>query len=72
VKLVFKGPTPFWADAFCSNAGMILPRHVFESCRGARSREAPANLAPTGTGPTGMSRSSRATSCAPISVIPSQ
>jgi len=21
VKLVFKGPTPFWADAFCSNAG---------------------------------------------------
>jgi peptide/nickel transport system substrate-binding protein len=31
VKLVFKGPTPFWADAFCSNAGMILPRHVFEA-----------------------------------------
>jgi peptide/nickel transport system substrate-binding protein len=51
VKLVFKGPTPFWADAFCSNAGMILPRHVFESYRGTRSREAPANLAPIGTGP---------------------
>ena len=51
VKLVFKGPTPFWADAFCSNAGMILPRHVFASYRGARSREAPANLAPVGTGP---------------------
>ena len=51
VKLVFKGPTPFWADAFCSNAGMILPRHVFASYRGARSREAPANLHPIGTGP---------------------
>ena len=51
VKLVFKGPTPFWADAFCSNAGMILPRHVFASYGGARSREAPANLAPIGTGP---------------------
>ena len=51
VKLVFKGPTPFWADAFCSNAGMILPRHIFEPYRGARSREAPANLKPVGTGP---------------------
>jgi peptide/nickel transport system substrate-binding protein len=51
VKLVFKGPTPFWADAFCSNAGMILPRHVFAPYSGARSREAPANLAPIGTGP---------------------
>src|SRR5919197_422131 len=51
VKLVFRGPTPFWADAFCSNAGMILPRHVFAPYSGARSREAPANLAPIGTGP---------------------
>jgi peptide/nickel transport system substrate-binding protein len=51
VKLVFKGPTPFWADAFCSNAGMILPRHVFASYGGAQSHEAPANLAPIGTGP---------------------
>lgn len=31
VKLVFKGPTPFWADAFCSNAGMILPRPFFDA-----------------------------------------
>src|SRR6266850_3875991 len=51
VKLVFKGPTPFWADAFCSNAGMILPRHVFAPYRGQQSREAPANLIPIGTGP---------------------
>jgi len=51
VKLVFKGPTPFWADAICSNAGMILPRHVFAPYRGQQSREAPANLIPIGTGP---------------------
>src|SRR5882762_7427457 len=51
VKLVFKRPTPYWADAFCSAAGMVLPRHVFESFRGGKSREAPANLKPVGTGP---------------------
>ena len=51
VKLVFKHPMPFWADAFCSAAGMILPRHVFDAYRGGRSREAPANLKPVGTGP---------------------
>jgi peptide/nickel transport system substrate-binding protein len=51
VKLVFKRPTPYWADAFCSAAGMVLPRHVFESFRGGKSREAPANLRPVGTGP---------------------
>src|SRR6266851_3203168 len=51
VKLAFKRPTPYWADAFCSAAGMVLPRHVFESFRGAKSREAPANLKPVGTGP---------------------
>jgi len=51
VKLVFKRPTPYWADAFCSAAGMVLPRHVFEPFRGSKSREAPANLKPVGTGP---------------------
>jgi len=51
VKLVFKRPTPYWADAFCSAAGMVLPRHVFEPFRGGKSREAPANLKPVGTGP---------------------
>ena len=51
VKLVFKRPTPYWADAFCSAAGMVLPRHVFEPFRGGKSREAPANLRPVGTGP---------------------
>jgi len=51
VKVVFKRPTPYWADAFCSAAGMVLPRHVFESFRGDKSREAAANLRPVGTGP---------------------
>jgi peptide/nickel transport system substrate-binding protein len=51
VKLVFKRPTPYWADAFCSAAGMVLPRHVFEPFRGGKSREAPANLKPVDTGP---------------------
>src|SRR5262249_57827838 len=51
VKLVFKRPTPYFADAFCSAAGMVLPRHVFETFRGGKSREAPANLKPVGTGP---------------------
>jgi peptide/nickel transport system substrate-binding protein len=51
VRLVFAKPVPFWADAFCGNRGMIIPKHVFEGFRGGRSREAPANLKPLGTGP---------------------
>ncbi len=51
VKLVFAKPQPFWADAFCGYRGMIIPKHVFEPYRGAKSREAPANLKPVGTGP---------------------
>ena len=51
VKIVFNRPTPYWADAFCSAAGMVLPRHVFEPFRGGRSREAAPNLRPVGTGP---------------------
>jgi peptide/nickel transport system substrate-binding protein len=50
VKVVFKRPTPFWPIVFCGN-GMILARHVFEPFKGAKSREAPANLKPVGTGP---------------------
>src|SRR5262249_17561800 len=48
-KITFTRPQPFWADAFCGNRGMILPKHVFEPYRGAKSREAPANLKPVGT-----------------------
>lgn len=51
VKLTFPGPTPFWADAFVGIVGMILPKHVFADFKGAKSREAPANLKPVGTGP---------------------
>ena len=47
VKIVYKTPTPFWATAFRG----VIPRHVFEPFKGARSREAPANLKPVGTGP---------------------
>src|SRR5262249_16417266 len=52
VRVVFPGPTPFWAEAFCGMAaGSILPKHVFAPYRGARVREASHNLQPVGTGP---------------------
>ena len=51
IKVEFKKPTPFWADAFVGQRGMIIPKHLFESYRGNGSREAPANLKPVGTGP---------------------
>ncbi len=49
VKVSFAQPTPFWADAFVSYAGMIIPKHVFGPYTGDKSREAPANLSPIGT-----------------------
>lgn len=51
VVVRFKKPTPFWADAFVGNRGMVIPKHMFEQYMGAASRDAPANLAPVGTGP---------------------
>ena len=51
VKVVFKQPTPFWSEPFCGGGGLVIPKHVFSAYRGARSREAPANLKPVGTGP---------------------
>lgn len=51
IKVVFAKPTPFWADPFVGAFGMIIPKHLFEPYKGARSREAPANLSPVGTGP---------------------
>src|SRR5688572_16548535 len=50
IKITFARPQAFWADAFCGNRGMILPKHLFEPFKGAKSREAPANLKPIGTG----------------------
>ncbi|MEX2146236.1 MAG: peptide ABC transporter substrate-binding protein [Candidatus Rokuibacteriota bacterium] len=52
VKIVFKKPKPFWAEAFCGAAtGQIVPKHLFEAFKGGKSREAPTNLKPVGTGP---------------------
>jgi len=46
VKVVFTQPAPYW-----NVTTLIIPRHIFEPYRGARSREAPNNLKPVGTGP---------------------
>ena len=48
---------------------MIVPKHVFESFKGAKSREAPANLKPVGTGAFRIVdfREPPATSCGPSS-----
>jgi hypothetical protein len=51
VRIVFKKPTPFWADAFVGATGSIIPKHLFAEYKGAKSREAPNNLIPVGTGP---------------------
>ena len=51
VRVHLPKPTPFWADAFVSTRGMIIPKHLFEAYKGGKSREAPANLKPVGTGP---------------------
>jgi peptide/nickel transport system substrate-binding protein len=51
IKVTFQKPTPFWADPFVGVRGMIIPKHLFEPFKGAKSREAPTNLKPVGTGP---------------------
>jgi peptide/nickel transport system substrate-binding protein len=51
VRIKFKDPTPFWANAFIGAYGCILPKHLFADYKGAKSREAPNNLKPIGTGP---------------------
>jgi peptide/nickel transport system substrate-binding protein len=51
IKVTFAKPTPFWADPFVGVRGMVIPKHMFEAFKGAKSREAPTNLKPVGTGP---------------------
>jgi len=51
VKVIFPKPSPFWADTFVGNNGMIIPKHLFAEFTGAKSRNAPTNLKPVGTGP---------------------
>jgi peptide/nickel transport system substrate-binding protein len=46
VKVTFTRPAPYWIVT-----GQIIPRHIFEPYKGAKSREAPNNLKPVGTGP---------------------
>jgi peptide/nickel transport system substrate-binding protein len=50
VRLRFRQPTPFWAEAFVGARGMMIPKHHYDAWRGGKSREAPANLKPVGTG----------------------
>ncbi len=51
IKITFNKVTPFWATPFVGVQGMIIPKHLFEAYKGAKSREAPNNLKPVGTGP---------------------
>ena len=51
VRVTYPRPTPFWAEAMTGVFGCILPKHVFEPCMGAKSRENPANIKAVGTGP---------------------
>ena len=52
VRIDFEAPTPAWDLPFCGGGGgQIIPRHIFEPYKGAKSREAPNNLKPIGTGP---------------------
>jgi peptide/nickel transport system substrate-binding protein len=50
MKIVYKAPNPAWFQTFGGTV-CVLPKHVFEPFKGAKSREAPANLRPVGTGP---------------------
>src|SRR5882724_7935631 len=51
VRVSFAKPTPFWADAFVGQYGMMIPKHLFADYIGGKSRDAPTNLKPVGTGP---------------------
>lgn len=51
IRVTFPESRPFWADAFVGTYGMQIPKHLFEAYIGAKSRDAPTNLAPVGTGP---------------------
>jgi peptide/nickel transport system substrate-binding protein len=51
VRVDYPKASPFWADAFVGTRGMIIPKHLFEAYKGAKSRDAPTNLKPVGTGP---------------------
>jgi peptide/nickel transport system substrate-binding protein len=51
VRVLFNEPVPYWSRPFVANFGQIVPKHLFDAYRGAKSRDAPTNLKPVGTGP---------------------
>lgn len=48
LRVVFAAPSPFWPGQY--SQVLLVPRHLFGSFTGARSREAPNNNRPVGTG----------------------
>ena len=48
-RVVFDRPAPCRPGRYSSLP--LIPKHIFAPFRGAKSREAPANLKPVGTGP---------------------
>jgi len=48
VRFEFQKPTPLWHR---SVGVALVPKHLFETFGGTRSRDAPTNLRPIGTGP---------------------
>ena len=51
IRVDYPKAAPFWADPFVGTRGMLIPKHLFEPYKGAKSRDAPNNLKPVGTGP---------------------
>ena len=49
VRVEFRQPTPFWADAFVGSAGHDHPAAPLPGFNGPNARDAPANLRPVGT-----------------------
>jgi len=54
VRVIFAKPTPFWADAFVSASGMIIPKHLFADYIGGKSRDETARP-PNGDAAAGSS-----------------
>ena len=49
IRVVFDKPQPFWPGGY--SLVRLIPKHIFATYGGAKSRDAPANLKPVGTGP---------------------
>jgi peptide/nickel transport system substrate-binding protein len=51
ITFTFKGPDPYWYQAFYGSSALVIPEHIFRDYVGEAARDAPANLMPIGTGP---------------------